>query len=82
MTKFYNVVRKDTYEKNGEKKASWKQVGMTLIEKDGKFYLVDDRTGQKYYVFEKEARPTGTAPKPAQRAPSDDFDDDLDGVPF
>jgi hypothetical protein len=77
MTKFYNVVRKDSYEKNGEQKTSWKPVGMTLIEKDGKMYLIDDRTGCKYYLFEKEQnRNTATQ----QTKQSDDFDDQT--IPF
>jgi len=49
-----NICSCEQYEKNGEKKLSWKQIG-TLIEKDGKQYIkLFMFPGQFYSVFENE----------------------------
>ena len=50
----YDVVRRREVE--GRDKPYWDNVGMVVIEKEGKLYLIDNRSGEKYYVFAREKR--------------------------
>lgn len=63
----YDVVRRREIE--GRDKPYWDNIGMVLIEKEGKYYLVDNRTGEKYYCFERKKRD--------MQSTKGDFNDDI-----
>lgn len=55
--KFLNIMSKSTYQKDGQEKAAWKQVGVLKITDGGKQFIdLFMFPNQTYYVFEPKPK--------------------------
>lgn len=94
--KLYDIATKRTYEKNGEVKTKWSNVGRIAIfpataeKKEGGYLELSMFPETKFYVFEPKPRATPTQPTqpPAQNQvpqdsqPMEASDAEISEIPF
>jgi len=71
--KLYRIKRKKQYEKNGETKSVWLDVGRIVQFDDGGLALELNHTSEKFSVFEQKEKVEGAAKAFGGEVANDDF---------
>ncbi len=77
--KIYDIKRPNKYEKNGEEKTQWLDVGRIVQFDDGGLKLELNHTSEKFMVFERKPKEQSYSAPPQQDNSSDI---NVEDIPF